>query len=244
MALLEPQESLIKHLGVDNVSVVFPFDRGVVEKAPGLFQHIENSSVEKLVAYLLHSDYRQAVSLEPWLLKQVIAPSDELRRLADNISVGVDDDETVINVLQAVIHRISYVMDQTRWSMPEYWQTAEETLTLNTGDCEDGAVLLYVLCRLKGVPPEKMLLFAGDVIGGGHCWLGYRPICYPLNWVFLDWCYWPIEQHIGVRNFYYVRDKDILGEQFDGSPDTRYKRIWFGFNEGHSVLSLRYHHET
>ncbi len=164
--------------------------------------------------------------------------------LADNISNGKEVDETVINVLQAVVHLLKYEGDQNKWHRPDYWQRADETLYLRTGDCEDGAILQYVLCRIKGVPANRLLLFCGDVQLAGHCWLAYRPTCYPLNFVFLDWCYWPSEQKIGIRNFYYIKDQIISGEELNGDIDIRYKKIWFGFNEDHSLLSMKYNFPT
>lgn len=222
------------------MTIVFRFDKQLVDNKPELFKHISNSYPKKFVSYLLHSDYRQAVNLEGWIKQQVDNPSVEINSLSKNIDFGIDDDETVINVLQAIINILDYVGDVKTWGMPEYWQTAQQTLDLKTGDCEDGAILAYVLCRLKGISPDKLMLFCGDVSVGGHCWLAYRPLEYPLNWVFLDWCYWATEQTIGKRNFYYIKDTTVYGEYPSGSIDERYKNIWFGFNEEQSVLSMKY----
>ena len=222
------------------MSIVFPFSKAIMDRNPEVFKYVENSYPEKFVAYLLHSDYRQAVDLEPWIRSQLLTPCAAAVDLAKNITTGVGDDETVLNVLQAVIHRINYVPDQNVWKMPEYWQTAEETLQLNTGDCEDGAILAYVLCRLKGIDADKLMLMCGDVVGGGHCWLAYRPYCYPLNWAFLDWCYWATEKPIVKRTLFYVEDKKIYGELPTGMAENNYQQLWFAFNEEHSVLSFNY----
>ncbi|HJX68828.1 MAG TPA: transglutaminase-like domain-containing protein, partial [Dehalococcoidia bacterium] len=49
-----------------------------------------------------------------------------------------------------VAANIDYVSDEEQWGVEEYWQTPEETLSLQTGDCEDFAILLCTLLRAFG----------------------------------------------------------------------------------------------
>lgn len=103
-----------------------------------------------------------------------------------------------------------------------------------THNCEDGAILLYILCRLKGIPANRLYILAGSVVGGGHCWLGYKPIHYPLNFVFLDWCYGkngPSMNKVLDRDFYHINGTDITG-------DDSYIELWFAFNEDQGVKSM------
>jgi intein/homing endonuclease len=108
-----------------------------------------------------------------------------------------------------------------------------------THNCEDGAILMYVLCRLKNVPANRLLLMAGDVLvgkgasQGGHAWLAYRPFNYPLSFVFLDWCYNPDLRPVDEMTLYNVKSKFILSDSF-----SAYKWIWFACNEEYSFYEL------
>lgn len=220
------------------------FSDKFMEKSPvESFKFVESGIVENFVTYITSSDFRKAVSLRPWIRKQVgFAESGGFSGILAKC------DDTVVQLLKQVIRDVEYVPDQDVWRMPEYWQTAEETLKLNTGDCEDGAVLLYVLCRNAGVPAERLLLFAGDVQNPydkkklvGHCVLLYRPDNYPLNFAVLDWCYWPDKKVISERMLYTFDGQLVWGyKQTEPNmvADRRYVRAWFLFNENKSTISL------
>jgi hypothetical protein len=101
---------------------------------------------------------------------------------------------------------------------------------------------MYLLARIKGVPANRLLIMAGGVLAGdgasqgGHAWLGYRPTYYPLNWVFLDWCYYPDISDIENKEIYTIDGKTIT----DSMGETIiYQRIWFAFNEDVSFRELR-----
>jgi hypothetical protein len=83
---------------------------------------------------------------------------------------------------------------------------------------------------------------AGDVDGGGHAWVAYRPINYPLNWAFLDWCYWIDLKGMDNRSLFFVNKKAITGSYMSGGVPTavmsKYKSLWFAFNEDVSHPSL------
>ena len=217
--------------------MIIKFSEGVVDKAPEMFEYVESGYIEKFITYVLHSDYRKAVSIKTWLKEQVVIPAKELSRC----------DAVAVSKLKEVISKVVYTPDQSKWSMPEYWQTAEETLALSTGDCEDGAVLLYVLCREAGIPTSRLMLFAGDVVGGGHCCLFYKPDFYPLNWVILDWCYWVDNRGVGSRTMFDVVGDEVHGQTLhsDGvwyQDYNKYQRAWFWFNEDKSTFSLTRRH--
>jgi hypothetical protein len=171
-----------------------------------------------------------------WISEQVKNPDQSLKDYADKITLGKDYDETCLNVLRQVIKDLRYTPDQTAWGMSEYWQTGKETLSKLTGDCEDGATLIYLLCRYKGVPANHLLLLCGDVEGGGHCFLGYKPETYPLNFVFLDWCYWQTNNNIEDRSKFYINHNKIKEYNNLGSLiNSKYYDIWFAFNEETSI---------
>lgn len=106
--------------------------------------------------------------------------------------------------------------------------------------CEDGAILMYVLARLAGIPSNRLLLFAGSVNGGGHCWLGYRPVSDPLNFRFLDWCYWPDISLVESRKFYSIIGKQIYSFQTGAyKKDNNYYNIWWAFNEDATYFGFK-----
>lgn len=203
----------------------------------------------RILYWLIDWKYRKAVSLSDWLEEQVQNPTKELIEFADSINTGKTYDETVRNVLIRVIKEIKYIADDAKWEIPEKWATAHETLTLTTtttkgtyypaksGDCEDGAILMYVICRLKGVPANRFLLFAGDVKGGGHCWLGYKPSFAPWLFTFMDWCYWPSTKTVIDRDKFFVMSQDDINVIH---PVSNYYRVWFGFNEDVAFNKFKY----
>ena len=62
-----------------------------------------------------------------------------------------------------VADRIDYVSDSKKWGVYDRWQTAEETLSLGTGDCEDFAILLCSLLRAYGIDAEHVYVALGAV---------------------------------------------------------------------------------
>ena len=140
-----------------------------------------------------------------------------------------------------VVNNIKYVTDKSKWKLDEYWQTPDETLVNLTGDCEDGAILEYTLARMKGIPVERLLLLCGDVLGGGHCWLGYKPEEYPLNFVFMDWCYWANLNSVDFRNKFFIDSSNVVHEyNLNSELKSNYYKVWWGFNEQTSIRNFKY----
>lgn len=231
--------------------MLIKFNVGVIPD--DLFKRVQGSFVNRALYWLVDWRYRKSVKLSSWLEEQVVDAEKEIIDVAKSIKIGTTHDETVVNVLKWVNKNIKYIADDVKWETPDKWATAYETLTLETttskgtfysamsGDCEDGAVLSYVLCRLKGVPASRLIVFCGDVLGGGHCWLGYRPDNYPLNYTFLDWCYWYSSKNVGFRNFFYLNKNIVYEYKPDGSDvSSKYYGVWFGFNEEVSIKNFVY----
>lgn len=202
-----------------------------------VFEYTQSSYLDVFITYLIDHRYRTAVSLKSWIKEQLDNPTDELITASGiatkTLSSKATIDDKAIACLKYVIRKITYESDSKIWNTEEKWQTAQETLTKGTGDCEDGAILMYILCRLNGVPENRLLLICGNVEGGGHCWLAYKPNQYPINWCFLDWCYWPNEMYPDNRPKFYIQNQKIYGE------DSRYYSIWFGFNASKSYTELK-----
>ena len=222
--------------------MLFKFPRSIVEAEPNeVFSYIERNLVYYWVDYLIHSNMRNAVGLSDWIKEEVNNPLPEVKAFSDKITTISDPEKQVIEILKYVQSNIQYVGDQENWKMNEYWARAWETIGAKEGDCEDGAILIYIIARLKGVPANRLMLFTGDVKGGGHCWLGFRPTEYILNWVFLDWCYWFNPLSIDGRSKFSIEGQKIVEYNNDGSTtQSNYYDIWFGFNEEYSALNFDY----
>lgn len=216
--------------------MIIKFDKKITEKNTSIFDYIEAKGMWYPVYFIIDSKLRKSANLKEWLAEQLTYPSAEIMRLAEELK-DKEYDYTVTNVLRWVNEHIKYVPDQEVWSMPDKWQTAEETLARGTGDCEDMHVLSYVLNYLAGVPTNRMLLFCGDVAGGGHCWLGYKSQEYPLNWCFMDACYWYDRMSPSSRTKYYIEDTIIYDD-----PKKQYLKIWFAFNSNNSYKGIANNH--
>lgn len=226
--------------------MVFKFSEAFVQANPEVFNFVEEGFASRIVYYIIHSEFRKSVKLTPWLEEQMQEAQDDLdlKQVLDQIPTLDDPDEQVNRCLRWVYDNIKYVGDIENWKMSEYWQTYAETLQLREGDCEDGAILMYVICRMKGVPASRLRLMAGSVVGGGHCWLAYRPNEYPLNWAFMDWCYWYTPANITQRPLFDVQGQVIRGYTLSRDmiigPYDNYRTIWFAFNEDKSNRTLTY----
>lgn len=130
---------------------------------------------------------------------------------------GTTNDEIASNALRYVIERIRYTTDPVQFKKNEAWLFGFETYKLRKGDCEDGAILLANIMMKSGIPYWRIRLNAGDVQGGGHCWVTYLRESDD-KWVVLDWCYWP-------------NDSKNLKLLWDHAAN--YFDIWFSWNRDH-----------
>ena len=161
-------------------------------------------------------DYRNenTVKLSDWLSASMEGMNPKIIEQARKLA-GESNDESVINVLRWVYSSIKYVPDSVKWHTIEKWQTPSETFESLSGDCEDGAVLMYAMLSSIEVSPTQLRINAGDVIGGGHCWLEYRSDTTGKPY-YIDWCY----------------DIDLsrIVDRYDRTYHEKYKRIWWCFN--------------
>ena len=99
------------------------------------------------------------------------------------------------------------------------------------------------MCREAGIPANRMLLLCGDVVGGGHCWLAYKPSQNPVELVFMDWCYWFDNRSIETRpKFRIIENNLILESIFNTVKDYRFKnyiKMWWCFNENNTFISFK-----
>jgi|GEM_PF-2839916 len=115
---------------------------------------------------------------------------------------------------------ISFIEDLGEAQMRDFEVKDTHTFVFKNGlishQCEDGAILMYNIALRSGVPYWRMRLNAGDVKGGGHCYLTY---CREKdnNFVVMDWCYWPNDKHPSDRPLH----KD----------EKNYYGVWFSWNQ-------------
>lgn len=130
----------------------------------------------------------------------------------------------VKRTLAFINQKIKYTPDQEVWKVAEMWQTPAETWQLKTGDCEDGALLIYALLHKLGIEEERLRIVAGDVDGGGHAyvvWLSDEDALeYPI-----DWCYWYSTSYV-MSVPYYLREEYYFG-----------RKEWWTFNSTTSYKS-------
>jgi len=228
---------------------IIKFSDRFVKKNPQIYEFVNNNYLDSFIQYIINSKYRKIVGLESWISSQVSNKSEILDNVLKKIKNYQDCDVQMIAILRYVVKNVKYKRDSVVWDMMEYWQTAEETINKRSGDCEDMSILMYVLARLKGVPSSRLFLFCGDVKNhntkstSGHCWLGYKANNYPLNFVFLDGCYYYNDKQCNVRNKFNIDGKKIFEFKFDKFKhnllnESNYSRLWFAFNEDKSITKF------
>ena len=158
--------------------------------------------------YRINSGFRKSVIVQEWLndwLDSIIAQELDLPTFE-----GPADDAKARKCLQWVRRNVKYVKDDATWNMTEYWQLPHETLERGTGDCEDGAILLYCLMKKNGFHDDQLFITCGNVDGGGHCYVVYVSSKDAVHYV-LDWCYWPndsLKVKYGENANYFFGDKE------------------------------------
>ena len=136
-------------------------------------------------SYQINKAKRVSVVLHNWLKYQV--NSDTLKEKAKELK-GKSYKQTVLNILKFVNGHVEYIGDVESKKMVEHWSRAIDTYKDKIGDCEDGAILMYILGNLCGIPDHRFHIAAGNVVGGGHCYCIFVDddgLEYPI-----DWCYW------------------------------------------------------
>lgn len=248
------------------------FHKSFIDAFPEIYSLEQSSQTQRFVQYMIDSRLRQTVELREWIAEQV-ANSKSLPKEFSHL-VGKSPDIQAAGALRVVLTHLKYTPENDKWQMPEHWQTLVETWSswykwfgsqlrfvgtgdrspennaFRCGDCEDGAILLYILLRLLGVPASRLWLWCGDVQAsptaplGGHCACLYKPSEYPLAWAILDWCYYPDQRDIGERDLFVLSGKTLTRHiNADGTyvatVRTKYVSTWFCFNEESAITSVR-----
>ncbi len=96
----------------------------------------------------------------------VVALRDEI--LKDSIAVLTPD---WMKFRDWVGNRIEYRFDSEIHGEKEYWQFANETILLETGDCEDFSILLCSLLRSNGWGTDSVYVVVGEQNDQYHAWV-------------------------------------------------------------------------
>jgi len=111
---------------------------------------------------------------------------------------------------------ISHIEKLGRVEMYDLTVEDTHTVIMSNGviihQCEDGAILTFVMAHYNRIPAYKPVLCAGKVVGGGHCWVEFQDDN-ATNAKLIDWCYYTTRKKIKNR----VLAKD----------DKRYLTRWF-----------------
>ena len=126
----------------------------LVVSGPGCASTVEPASADSGSVCTTESEFRSYVQPESRSVKQAL--QNILGEPPYEISQGGFD-----AIRNWVADRIDYVSDSKKWGVYDRWQTAEETLSLGTGDCEDFAILLCSLLRAYGIDAEHVYVALG-----------------------------------------------------------------------------------
>lgn len=125
-------------------------------------------------------------------------------------------DEIVAKINQAT--SVNYAFDTDNYGFSEYWQFAPLTFKIGSGDCDDYAVMRYVMYRLAGVPAELIRIGVGLTQNGqGHATIYY--LSSSLEWLHLN----------STTSFSKVEDS--VEKQSLKDASLKIHDFWFSFNE-------------
>ena len=66
--------------------------------------------------------------------------------------------EEKLDVVNSTMNRLPSITDKAHWNRNEYWATPLETITTFGGDCEDIAIVKWLVLNHLGVPNEHLRL--------------------------------------------------------------------------------------
>jgi transglutaminase-like putative cysteine protease len=147
------------------------------------------------------TDVRDFITPRNYLVADILT---KLKVRDSKKQMSSDDKAKIIQ--KWVIDNISYLSDADVQGYMEFWQFPFETISMKSGDCEDGAILMTSLLIGAGIEPWRVRIAGGLVKThnataptGGHGWCCYLRES-DNKWIPLDWCYYPeFENDISER---------------------------------------------
>lgn len=101
--------------------------------------------------WLIDSRYSKSMYVSKFLEDQLDVDMMLIRQQAAKLRDEKDPDKTVINIQRWIIKNFKYRSD-----IGEQWFTAAATFNKKYGDCDDLNGLLYVMCRIAGIPSHNI----------------------------------------------------------------------------------------
>lgn len=88
------------------------------------------------------------------------AEAEKRLRYLENFIVENQDKPDMEKVVDAnrVLNNLPWIADSSHWKSADYWATPLETITTFGGDCEDIALVKWVVLRNLGIPAEQLRL--------------------------------------------------------------------------------------
>ena len=160
---------------------------------------------------LINSKTGKKEWLHKWTEKQLESPDVDLILLANKLK-GISYADTVMKIEKYVVNNYTYLKDSG-----EYWQKASETLKRKLGDCEDQNNLIYILCRLAGVPNWLLWNVVGGTANGYHFYCVYY--------------YTPRQELIPIDSTYYVETGSMATQKPFRTSSKKYHIPDFIWNE-------------
>lgn len=127
------------------------------------FKKLDTRSWFRTIMYwIIDARYGKAKRLDHFLKDQLRDPAAPLIELAHRLR-GRNPYDTVHRIERWVDINLKYETDKKNWKVTEYWATALETLNRGVDDCEGQNSLIYILCRLAGIPASNLYCCLGEI---------------------------------------------------------------------------------
>ena len=201
------------------------------------------SFFKTIVKYAINWKYKSTVvDLVEWI-KTCEVPNEVKSELKD--LQRLKKSEGILRQILAYVNRnIEYIGDLERWGVGEYWAKPEETWRMLDGDCEDGAILIYIIAKWLGFTDDELFIVAGNVEGGGHCYLVYRAENaqeYPIDWCIVDTSTTFINTPSGKKRFNELKvGEDVIGFNETTQKPELTKIIKLGNRKASDIYMLKY----
>jgi hypothetical protein len=137
-----------------------------------------------------HFAATKQAQLEAWLWSRPYFKN-QMTQCAMSVPGALD--LAALYVTKWVASNIRYLTDPIIGGL-RYWLYPHETMTAAAGGDIDGSLLQLVVCRIVGIPANRVRVNVGYVNGRGkagesiHAWMTYRRQS-DNHWVPMDWCW-------------------------------------------------------
>ena len=123
--------------------------------------------VLSLLATVLYAGPAASEEFQPWsenvfaYIKQEYGAEAEKRmRFLENFILENQDapDMEKVDKANRILNNLPWIADATHWKQSDYWATPLETITTFGGDCEDIALVKWVVLRNLGITVDQLRL--------------------------------------------------------------------------------------